>query len=204
MGLITLYQQNTLAKDKLALVGDKRVPAHFYGNSSRVSGYEDENGLKAFVYLNFRKQNAENFLQCYEIEILKLGWLHPETTNISPEATWQPEQFHYCLSHQETFPLLPLELSKISKISFVAKFMEDPQTLAEILEGLPLTVDGKNQWFAKMPYRDGILSLISTGIAKSVFLSYQRESSTDISAEQIYEGLKDIDHFGRGILSSLK
>ena len=144
------FRENPETREVLSRLGRKRISASFYKTGTSVFGYEDKSGLVAFVTLNLQQENREQPLKCYEVEILG-NTFHPDTTKISPESVWQPDQNHYCMASQETFPLIPLDVNSLSGISFVANLMEDPQRLTEILNGLPLTIDGKNQWYVKFP-----------------------------------------------------
>jgi len=203
------FDKNPTAREKMALVGSRRIPASLYSpRASRVRGYEDKSGLRIFVAVNLQKQSQENvindFLLCYEIEIFKDGKLHPQTTEISRETVWQPDQLHYCMTKQDSYPLLPLEMNRVSRISFAISSPDDTKILAEILKGTPLTLNGKNQFFAEMPYEDGILSLIFKPDLQihDTFLGYRQGSSIFFSAEQIYDGLQNIKYL-RKELSSL-
>ena len=84
-------------------------------------------------------------------------------------------------------------------------YHDGPETLAEILKGTPLTLNGKNQWYAKMPFRDDILSLIFKPDLQSCnsVLSYTKGSARDVSALQIYEGLESINYLRRELIPLL-
>lgn len=205
------FNKNPYAREKLEQIGNKKIGAEFFSGRefkrSSVVGIEDENGLRVSVHIYLQEKGFEDFpfLKCYEIELIK-RWnygIHPDIQDISPESIWQPDQQHYCLSDKYSFPLLPVVMKRVSNISFMAHPIEGTaSTLVELLSGLPLSVDGKNQWFAQGYFGDGDISMFFNPEWQyhNTVLRYEEKSPNEFSAGQIYKAVSSLSKFHFNIL----
>ena len=117
---------------------------------------------------------------------------------VSPEAVWQAKQNHYCLTDKKDFPLLPLDMSEVSKIAIWAN-SNHQESFTKILRDFPLTTDGKNQWFANTPYQGGLLSVRFRPElqADNCYLLYHTTSRTNFSAQQVRSGIEALNYLRR-------
>ena len=197
-----------LARQALSLIANRTISnKHFSGSPNKrsiVTGYEGSDGLRASILLNLQEKNHETYLKCYEVELQRsvpfeeFSQLDAYITSVVPQSIWQPEQHHFCMiAGDGSFPLLPLDLNRVTELLFVAHYNGDsPKTLVELLKGLPLSADGKNPWYANGTLGNGNLNLLFNPLWKNhnIALVYRERSSNEFSAEQIYNVVQGINN----------
>ena len=134
---------------------------------SAIIGRQTPNGINAVSRLHLQIPNPFRHLKCYEVELFGLGVgqgrkrFLDNTEEIVPESHWQEEERHYCMTGDKetlTYPLFPIkELGQISTLSMAIAFdgNEYNQSVHSLLQGLPLTIDGTNRWYATGYLGDG-------------------------------------------------
>jgi len=217
IGFVYDFRRTPLAREKLSSIAGIEIPAkHFSDLASRrssVIGQSARYGIKASIRVHLQDESPQ-FLDCYEVEIFETAGskFRQDTPKIVEKAKYQDWQNHFCIvpNHNGSFPLLPVNVSgkskdeswsdyqrrKVAKLLFAADYKGNSlDTFAEFVEGLPLSIDGRNQWFAKWRIREGSLDVIFNPEWQNhnTVLVYHKRSSQEFSPEHVYNVVQEMD-----------
>jgi len=191
------FSRNPQLKNRLSAVARKRIPVEVVSGHERslVIGQDTPEGIKTRISLNLQNPNPQNHLKCYEVEVFSGGNKNsPNTPQIAPETIWQAQENHYCMVDGKSYPLVPIELDKISKLTMEISYHGDtPQVMFDLLGNFPLSIDWTNQWYASTgrPFEIGNVVLLFKPEwgDENAALTYRQDSSKRISANAIHSAV---------------
>lgn len=93
----------------------------------------------------------------------------------------------------ESYPLVPINLDKISKLAMGISYHGDrPQVMFDLLADLPLSIDGANQWYATGGNSlNGLFEILfkPEWDENNTAFVYRQSSSKRISPKEIHKAL---------------
>lgn len=192
IGFLYDLKDNPQHKERLSAVARKRIPAEIVQRDRRSSaiGLETPEGIDASIRLFLQNPNPQNFLKCYEVEIFSEGTKNsPNTPKVAPETIWQPKENHYCMAEGDSYPFVPIEIDKLSRLAMTVRYAGDsPQAMFDLLGDLPLSMNWANQWYATTGDSQmdslGILYKPEWGKGNARFV-YRKTSSERITPQDI-------------------
>ncbi len=119
--------------------------------------------------------------------------LSPDMPNLVEDAVWQPEQNHYCRTQIDSYKLLPA-FDKVICLDFRANYInKTPKALVEFLRGMPISIDGENEWFVKAPLGNGEISAkFKPGMERISFVYYEG-STIEFNAKNVYNAILGVN-----------
>lgn len=201
-------------RDILSAIAQKRIPAQVLesdrSHTSSVKGHETPEGINTIIHLYLQDPSPQSFLKCYEVELSALdGKINPDNTEeIVPESHWQEEENHYCMigAANTSFPLVPVGIDKIARLELRIHYQDtSPDTTSELLGDLPISIDGRNQWFAEGCFEKGKVELSHKpewGENNAAFV-YRQTSSKRISPKEIHAAVVGLSTLKKAVTERL-
>lgn len=185
--------QNTDAKERLIDMVQKGVPVESipderkrFLRSSSVIWDKTLDGYNVHVRLYLQEPNPNEHIQFYAIR--------PYLINRENDPAKSPNAV---VITDGKYPLIPVKLHNVFKFGMVVDYEgENPQVVHDL--GLPLSIDGTNQWYAakKLKKWDKVeIFYDPKRVANNVSIVYRATSLRLITANQIYEGIDSMVSF---------
>ena len=190
------FVNNPEYRERLSEVSKKRIPMQAIRKDFGTSaiGHITEKGISTQVNIFLQTPNPRNFATCYEVEIFDGQKKNADITpDVAPEAVWQEKEQHYCMTEKKgSYPFIPIELERISKLSVRIHYKGDfPQMMPDLLGDVPLSIDGTTKWFSRETFEDTSFNLLynPTWGENNTALTYRQISQKRISPYEIVGAL---------------
>lgn len=176
-------------------LSDRRIPREILSRGT-FTGKEVDPGFDSRISLTLQDSNLLHSCQCYEVELYSGNQKNiPQTSHVVPESRWQENQRHYCMTGNDSYPFFPMNIEEMSRLTMFVSFegSSTPNLLAHFHD-LPLSLDGKNQWFIGRKTGNNVLEVLqkpSWGENNLAIVSHH-ERNRRFSAQSVLAAAEEI------------
>jgi|SRR3989344_1825883 len=200
----TYHIQGNEAQQEIAtLLHQRRIPAEAIPADSRGRSLVSGKGIGSVFDMNVRlflqDPNPNSYSKCYEVELAPEeaapgeNTFHPNTTDFVPDAKWQANENHFCMTGVD-YPFIPPIPGVIGRLRLSINSVAQDSQIVDLLRGIPLSWDGTNTWFTKKSRDDETVEVIHQsdwGQDKLAFTSHIQSENwiSPLRIRQAAEGL---------------